>query len=135
MPLMPWTPLFSVGIREIDEQHKILFDLANEFDAAARAGHEAEVIERILDDLISYTEYHFASEERLMRRHEYTASAAHLAEHEDLKRSVRDFRRRVGEGGARLTPELLTFFRDWLTRHIMNSDRQLGLALNRKGIH
>lgn len=133
MPLMPWTPLFSVGIREIDEQHKILFRLANEFDDAARAGRGTEVIESTLDALIAYADIHFETEERLMRRHQYAACEAHEAEHEKLRVSVADFRRRIHDGKD-VVPDLLTFLRDWLTRHIMNSDRQLALALNRKGI-
>lgn len=135
MPLMLWTPLFSVGLREIDEQHKVLFNLANEFDDAVRAGREDEFLAPILDQLIEYTEFHFQTEERLMQRQGFSATAAHCLEHERLRRSVEEFRQRFSNGEVDLAQEVLTFFRDWLTHHIMNSDRRLGSELNRKGVH
>jgi hemerythrin len=134
MPLMPWTPLFSVGIREIDEQHKLLFKLANEFDEACRTGDASDSVWRVLDELIRYTEFHFSTEERLMERLQYSVAESHRIEHVELRRSVEEFRSRLQDGSLDLQPEILGFFRDWLTRHIMNSDRQLGAELGRKGL-
>jgi hemerythrin-like metal-binding protein len=135
MSLLAWNDMFSVGVLEIDNQHKKLIEITNRLNAAMTAdlGHQA--LSGILGDLLTYTQTHFAYEERLMDRHRYLDREQHLLEHRKLVQIVVDFQNKFAQGEVDLTSDLMVLLRDWLSRHIMNSDRTLGKALNLRGVH
>ena len=63
---IPWSEDLSVGLEEIDEQHKILINLINRlFNEAILKRADKALISDILDELIQYTIVHFAVEESL----------------------------------------------------------------------
>ena len=135
MSLLAWSNMFSVGVTEIDNQHKKLVDMANRLNDAMKAGHGKDAIGKILNELVSYTASHFAYEERLMDQHKYPMSPQHKQEHKDLVKTVLDFKAKFEKGDAALTAEVMTFLRDWLSKHIMSSDKSFGKDLNSKGVH
>ena len=135
MSLLAWNNMFSVGVKEIDSQHKKLLAIANRLNDAMKQGLGKDVLAGILTDLVAYTESHFAFEERLMEQHKYPLSPQHKAEHKELVRTVADFKRKFELGDAALTSDVMGFLRDWLSRHIMNSDKMFGRDLNSKGVH
>lgn len=58
-----------------------------------------------------------------------------MLEHRKLVQIVVDFQSKFAQGKVDLTGDLMALLRDWLSRHIMNSDRALGKALNLRGVH
>ncbi|MFO1425295.1 MAG: hemerythrin domain-containing protein, partial [Candidatus Competibacteraceae bacterium] len=58
-----WSNELSVGIEEIDAQHKVLVDLLNQIHEAIQQRHGAEVTRDIVLRLDEYTRVHFAVEE------------------------------------------------------------------------
>lgn len=134
MALLAWSDIFSVGVKEIDEQHKKLLELANRLHEAMQGEAEREVLGQILDDLVVYTQTHFAYEERLMDRYHYALTQRHKLEHAELVKVVVDMQQRFVHHDAALTREVMNLLRDWLSRHIMNSDQRLGRELNAMGI-
>lgn len=87
--LIRWTPELSVGIDEIDSQHKELVDVLNQLHVAimerhATPRHAARDAAEILNRLVDYTRIQFAVEEALMRLLEYPDYEAHKAQHEEL---------------------------------------------------
>ncbi len=60
MPIMSWTDAYSVGVAEIDKQHKKLIDLINALHDAMSKGQAKAVIGKVLGELISYCASHFA---------------------------------------------------------------------------
>lgn len=62
-----WSDELSVGIEEIDEQHKVLVNLINRMHNAIAEKHGSEVVSGILAELVDYTKIHFAVEESLLR--------------------------------------------------------------------
>lgn len=135
MSLLTWNNLFSVGVKEIDNQHKKLVAIANRLNDAMKDGVGKDVLATILADLLAYTESHFAFEERLMDQYHYPLSPQHKAEHRELVKTVGEFSRQLEKGEAELTSGVMNFLRDWLSRHIMNSDKMFGRDLNNKGVH
>jgi hemerythrin-like metal-binding protein len=77
-----WNAAHEVGIPEIDEQHAMLVSLLNELADALRNG---EAHEAALREVIRYTGFHFATEERLMRGRHYDGAAAHRDMHRRLE--------------------------------------------------
>jgi hemerythrin len=129
MALITWGPKLMLGIQQIDEQHKKLVQLVNKLNDAMVAGHGRDAIGPTLTELVKYTQYHFATEERLMKLHGYEHSAEHKAEHAKLLRDVGDFKVRFDAGNSMLSIELLRFLRDWLFGHIAGSDMKLAKCL------
>ncbi len=66
-----WTPNLSVGVKSIDDQHKTLFEKANQLFEAGKSGKTKEFISEMLDVLDNYTKQHFQSEEAYMRSINY----------------------------------------------------------------
>jgi len=134
MSLLTWSPMFSVGVKEIDDQHKKLIDLANRLNDGMAAGKGKEILDKIFQELVAYTVSHFATEERLMATHNYAETAAHKEAHKKLIETVAELKRKHDSGDNVLTSQVMTFLRDWLTKHILNTDKAFGRALNQKGV-
>lgn len=134
MSLLTWSPMFSVGVKEIDDQHKRLIELANLLNDQMSAGKGREVLDKIFNELVAYTQSHFATEERLMAQHGFTQSDKHKEEHRKLVATVADLKKKHVAGENVLTSQVMTFLRDWLTKHILNTDKVLGRELNQKGV-
>ena len=65
---MKWKDEYSVGIDVIDEQHKKLFEISEVLANAI----EINEIKDILLFLENYMEFHFNTEEALMKKYGYT---------------------------------------------------------------
>lgn len=133
MALLTWDSSYSVGVRSLDHQHTNLFDILNELHAAMRSGQAREAAGGLLHKLVSYTKSHFAAEEALMAATSYPGLAKHRELHGALTRQVEEFVARYEKGESALSIHLLTFLRDWLTRHIQQEDREYGPWMNEKG--
>ncbi len=117
-----WQSRFSLGIEEIDAEHRQLVDLLNRFHTAYRY-HTGEEFERAaLDELVDYTKTHFEHEERMMQEHEYPDFEAHKLEHDAFFTEVEGFVSRYearGYAGLEGVSERLC---DWLINHICETD-------------
>lgn len=121
---IPWSEELSVGLQEIDEQHKILINLINRlFNEAILHKADRAVIGAILDELVQYTIVHFSVEESLFRIFDYPDSEAHQEHHDKLKQEVSAFQKKFASG-ATIDIELMHFLKKWITHHIMMDDKK-----------
>ena len=134
MPLMTWKDEFSVKVSMIDQQHKKLIALLNDLFDGLREQKGKVVVERILGELVSYTEGHFSTEERLMKTNGYPEFAQHKIEHDALTKKVVDFQREYNAGRTNVPVELLHFLRDWLSNHILGTDKRYSAFFQAKGV-
>lgn len=132
--MFEWKPAYSVQITSIDGQHQNLFRIAEELYSAMGAGQGKTALSKILDRLVQYTKVHFKQEERLMRQCGYPALEEHLAEHRDLTERVLAFQADFEKGKAVMTVQVLHFLKNWLTRHIADSDRKYAPFLKRNAV-
>ncbi|WNO11127.1 bacteriohemerythrin [Teredinibacter sp. KSP-S5-2] len=121
--LVEWSDELSVGIEEIDDQHKVLVDLLNQLHAAIHERRGNDVALPILNRLIEYTRIHFAVEESLMRILNYPDFETHKEHHEQLIDQVLEMHQKVIKDNKKLGFELLHFLKNWLTKHIMSEDK------------
>jgi hemerythrin len=119
-----WDDSLSVGIEEIDEQHKVLVDMVNKMHEAIHQRHGSEAVIDILNDLAEYTRIHFAVEESLMRILNYPDYDDHKQIHEELLHTVQDLQDKVSSGKKSIGFELMHFLKTWLVKHIMEEDMQ-----------
>jgi hemerythrin len=132
--LVEWTDELSVGVQEIDEQHKILVDLLNRFHEAVVTGTDGENIKNVLKNLADYTIIHFSVEESLMRIFNYPDYDNHKKHHEELTAQVRELQNKVAQGEHQVSMEVLNFLRHWLTHHILGDDKKYGPYLVARGV-
>ncbi len=118
-----WSDELSVGIEEIDEQHKILVGLVNKMHDAIQNRQGNDVVAEILSSLAEYTRIHFAVEESLMRILHYPVYEDHRKTHEALELQLHDLETKMKAGSASIGFELMHFLKLWLTKHIMEDDK------------
>lgn len=129
-----WTPNLSVGIQEIDEQHKVLIGIINRlYDETVINQANKSVIEGLIQELVDYTMVHFAVEESLFRIFDYPGIEKHMGVHVSLKQQVLDLNNKVKEGTL-VNTELLMFLKRWLTNHILQEDQLYAPFLLEQGV-
>ncbi len=125
MAFVTWNDSCKVGVNIIDDQHKTLFEAVNTLFDAMNAGHGREKLGEILTFLGNYTRDHFRTEEELMRKTAYPASADHKRIHDDLLHKVQELVAKQASGSNLLSLEVLKFLKDWLAHHISQEDKRL----------
>jgi hemerythrin-like metal-binding protein len=78
--IFEWDNSFSVANEEIDQQHKMLFDLANSIGDDLNQ----QQIKKNIIVLYKYTREHFAAEEKMMQKISYPKFEEHKELHKDL---------------------------------------------------
>lgn len=101
----------SVSAQDLDDQHKILFALVNEYYETVSRNMNAENAEHILRGLMSFAHAHFRDEENLMLRHDYPGFAAQRAEHDRFSAIIGDYLKRADEGRPAPPDEIMDFIR------------------------
>jgi hemerythrin len=129
MSMFLWKQEYSVGYPDIDNQHKKLFQLADELHSAMLSGKGKDVLGKTLSNLIAYTKAHFAAEERLMQTHNYPDYAKHKAAHDGLTARVTAFEKDFETNRVALSIGVLEFLKDWLAHHIGETDRKIASYL------
>jgi hemerythrin len=130
MPLFIWNENYKIGVPEIDKQHQYLMGAAHDLHEAILNGHGHDHIEKVLNKLVDYVEFHFSTEEDLMKKVEYPETDEHCLEHLSLKTRIIYFRQKFTEGSEPLSEYLMLFLRDWLENHITVVDKKVGSYLS-----
>ncbi len=121
--LMSWDDArFSVKSEEVDNQHKKLVDMLNEFYSAFKEGNARNVLQEILARMVAYTVYHFGTEENYLTKYNTENCKLHIAEHKDFVSKVGDFLLAFEQNKTTVTYEVMKFLKDWLINHIEGSD-------------
>jgi len=134
MALFDWDNSYSVGVKELDQQHKKLVDTLNQLHQGMLNRQARSDTGTLLKQLFTYTKDHFATEERHLVRAQYPKLTAHSALHRALTDQVNDYIDRFEQGEISLDIHLLDFLRKWLMNHILDEDKQYGPCMNKAGI-
>ena len=128
-----FTDMYKTGVPQIDEEHQRLFEIIKETNDLI---HEELLHDKydeimwLLTRLREYTEFHFQDEEAIMKR-------IHYPELESQKRAHSAFVERLVEidlselddmdnNQQEYLIELVDFLLNWLTNHILGSDKKIG---------
>ena len=134
MPLVTWDKSYSVSVQKFDQQHQKLFDLLNKLYEAMKKGHGQEIVQYTVRELSTYTLTHFRAEEEVLRKTNYPGLAAHQAEHQKFVAQVSQFAEQLKAGKVTSSITVLTFLKDWLAKHIQQTDRSYAAYLNSQGV-
>ena len=128
MKRIDWDGRLETGHAVIDAHHENLIQLFNQVVSVTNHRAGKLVYNKVLDKLIRHTKEHFEFEERLMTEYHYPRKAEHVAEHEALIRQALAYRLDPDSSESRMP--LIELRRDWLTAHMLTSDKRLTAFLS-----
>lgn len=134
MDLFQWKDCYSVGIKKVDEQHKKIVGLLNDLYESMKAGKGKETLGVVLKDLFEYTKTHFVTEESLLALYKFPDFEEHKKKHEKMKEHVLILNQKFVSGEISSPLQITNFLKEWLAKHILETDKVYGPFLNEKGV-
>ena len=125
-----WGDILSVGVEEINEDHRKLVSIFNILNHSVTEGDSPEYLAAVLEELINCTVWHFSHEERLMLKYGYEGIEEHKAEHKELIKSAKKLQQEILESDKAVADADIEFLERWLTEHIFTFDMRLGSYLS-----
>lgn len=126
MALLRWSREYELGLDQVDDHHRHLVALLNKVYRDFNNGVLKHSMTRVVEELIDYAIYHFAAEEHWMSEHRYPELAEHRRQHDYFKQRIEEIRRDLTDGNGQLSLEVLTFLKNWVSNHILDSDADYG---------
>ncbi len=125
MSLITWKEEFSVGVAEVDFEHRELIELINSLHESAGSGAGRTAVIEALGEIYAQIASHFALEEKMMRVSRYPAYPEHKADHETLLDELRDIMDEVEDDGEYDEAQLSTDLERWFSDHFRTHDAKL----------
>lgn len=120
---LEWSSKISVEVPELDEQHRVLFDMINHLVDLVQADRFAQSGRTLVSRLIEYASTHFSDEEAYLLEIAFPQIDAHRHEHDGFVHRLADFSEELDEEGEGLDgAELLEFLTGWVRDHVRNMD-------------
>ncbi|HMA64703.1 MAG TPA: bacteriohemerythrin [Chitinispirillaceae bacterium] len=134
MAFMEWNDSMSVGVQQIDNEHKKLVDLVNTLNDSMKNGKSKEALQIVFSELVDYTIEHFSNEELLMQKVNYSNITVHKREHDELTKKVRVLKDDFISGKMMVSIEVRDFLKNWIVNHIQKTDKLYTKAMNDNAI-
>lgn len=124
---MKWSEDYSTGIKRIDDQHKLLFLMVEDFATALDEGQGEGVYGGLLHSLELYVRTHFSMEEGCMARFHCPVAQLNQGAHREFLVTLEEFQQRFMAHDFRLADalRLVATLNEWLVRHICQIDVKL----------
>ena len=128
-----WDEAFETGIYRIDIQHKVLVKILNELYDIFLGNKGATSIDKVIQELVQYTIYHFGEEEKLFDKYNFSETKDHKQEHQKFIDKINIIIKNINEKDI-VAMDLLNFLKDRLVDHIMVTDKKYVAFFNEKNI-
>lgn len=119
-----WKDSFSVHVAELDQQHRLFFELVNRLYDAIQSGQGKQVLVRIFQDLSDHTARHFTAEENMLRDVNYPGLDTQKKHHDFFIAEIASLKKEVEENQERITVRTSDFLKDWFLNHVLQLDKQ-----------
>lgn len=125
--MLKWKDEYIVGVQVIDEQHEKLFEIAeraykllkNEFIT-----DKYDKILEIIDELKTYTMFHFKTEEEYMLSIGYKKYFSHKVQHDDFIKQINGLDlEKIDLNQDKNIVEILELVVNWIDKHILENDK------------
>lgn len=120
-----WRESYAIGIKEIDDQHKQLFEAIDKLFSACTLGQGKEEVGNTLKFLEEYTIVHFTDEQKLHIKHNYPERVTHRKIHDNFLKEFGGLKKQFDEEGASVlfVSTVNKTVLDWLIKHIGSMDK------------
>lgn len=120
-----WLDSYDLGIEVIDLQHKNLLAMINKL--LVNQNESRGIMQRLINEVIAYAEYHFISEENLMVLSRYDGYEKHTNVHNMLLKQLKNQCSQFINNHCELKTVIL-FMANWLIEHIMAEENDRDFA-------
>ena len=125
--MIKWKDDYKIGVEEIDEQHKRLFEIANRayelLEDKFCIDKYSKIVD-ILEELNDYTVYHFKTEEEYMMGIGYKRFLSQKVEHDEFVKKLSDIDfDKIDEDQNKYILGILDFAVNWIAEHILTKDK------------
>lgn len=134
MAFIDWSDSLSVKIDSIDEQHKKLIGMINNFYENLKSKSNNDLILKLINDMGKYVIEHFKYEEDLFKKYNYSLSEEHKQEHYKFIEKITSLQQKLNDGSMILSFEITGFLKDWLKNHIQHTDMKYVDFFLEKGV-
>ena len=135
MEPVQWSEKFSVGVKELDQQHQQLIKMLNRLISTRETTDtRSETISDILLAMTRYAQKHFKTEEDLMKAYGYPYLEEHKQEHRAYRKKTVDLSMATTFGIDAVPEILLAYLFDWWTHHILEQDMKYKPFFTEKGV-
>ena len=128
-----WYEEYSIGVDEVDVQHKRFLNLIKRTYELAGQTIENKEVFNLLDELMRYAQFHFGSEELLMQTYSYPKYGEQRDEHVRLTKELAGKMEEIGSNKRELN-NLLLFLVNWFFDHDSHFDKEFGVYVNKHRI-
>ena len=122
---------YVTGIEQIDEEHKRLFEIADETYNLSRKEFlvdKYDQVIQILKELKEYATMHFEHEEAYMESIGYKKMFTQKVQHNAFREKLNSWNLYdIDEKSEETVDEILNFLTNWLISHILEHDKQIGM--------
>lgn len=132
--MLNWDEQYSVGVKELDDQHKSMVDYINQIEKARTEGDDRTTVVKILNGLVLYTKDHFALEETYFKMFDYAKIDVHIQEHLSLIEQVEKLVYHFEIGKPPGLTEMMDFLKTWLIDHILGADKEYMQCFSENGL-
>lgn len=133
-----WKDRYNLGIEEIDKQHKKLFEIGARVYSLATSNDSYDHYDEILgmlNELLEYTEYHFGYEENIMKTYNYVELDQQEKDHVYYVHKIKSIASKdIDADQQKAIVEIVDFLSEWISSHIIFSDRKYAMFFKEKGI-
>jgi len=119
-----WKAVYSVGNKELDSDHQVLFDLLRDCYLDFSTLNSERVNPDIIGKLKNYATKHFSYEEAIMRANCYPGFDRHEQQHRYFEEKVAELGNISKGDGMQQFESMLYFLKDWFTKHILEEDKK-----------
>jgi hemerythrin-like metal-binding protein len=112
----------NTGDPIVDAQHRELFALVNDLNAATLVDADDDSTTAALHRILGYATTHFQTEEALMERTEYPNSECHRSIHREFTATAVRLVEEHDRGEGMTIGQLAGFMENWLETHIGEED-------------
>ncbi len=134
MEKIHWRDEFSVGVKELDDQHKKLITMINALIAEESSLTDPETIANLLTRMNDYALEHFRAEEYLMAEYGFHRKKQQEKQHRAFIAKTASFCSSSDIGPNILSVALLEYLSTWLIDHILTEDMQYKKFFAEKGV-
>ena len=119
-------PDLALGIPELDQSHRVVFDMLDAMDGLPRPAFD-QACRALADEFAE----HLREEDSLMERIGYPAAAGHRATHRELLETMAKVLQLLQDGDESAARRIVGTFPDWIEAHINTMDLALAIAVSR----
>jgi len=119
-----WNESHGVGNDILDDQHKQLIGIMNDYYFSMIQGKGDIKAKTYLEQLLAFAASHFAYEEEYLAGKGYPDLKNHKEEHDSFICSIKDFLRVASTPTISLPIDMLKFIKKWEQQHMLLTDKK-----------